>query len=126
MTLSHATVDLPKSSRKLTTGVAAKVAIKLSLIEEERNHCIQDKESLMQVSSKSTNARPKSTTTTEEDAAVDKQVQDSQDEFEIGQTLDKIVMLFAVEREGKRWIDMLSGADPKVFITSVLLRQHEF
>jgi hypothetical protein len=28
---------------------------------------------------------------------------------QVGEPLEKIVMLFAVEREGKRWMDILSG-----------------
>ena len=44
--LSGSTVDLPKSSRKLASGLPAKYAIKISLVEAERERCIQDKAAL--------------------------------------------------------------------------------
>ena len=81
-------------------------SIKVTVSEAERSKCIQDKTALLHVSSKAMNARPKVTTSTEED-------QDGglpqEDEIEVGEPLEKVVLLFAAEREGKRWMDLLSG-----------------
>lgn len=91
--------------------ILARYAIKVTISEAERSRCIQDKAALLHVSSKAMNARPKGTTCTEED-------QDGEgllvDEIEVGEPLEKVVLLFAAEREGKRWMDLLSGMTPSL------------
>ena len=80
----------------------------MSISEADRSKCIQDEKALLQVSSKAMNARPKSTATEEDQDAEGPQ----EDKIEVGEPLEKIVMLFAAEREGKRWMDLLSGVMP--------------
>ncbi len=91
-------------------------SIKVTISEAERSKCIQDKTALLHVSSKAMNSRPKGTLTEEDqDGEVPQE-----DEIEVGEPLEKVVLLFAAEREGKRWMDLLSGVAAFLYVLHAL------
>lgn len=71
----------------------------------------------------SLNARPKGTRTVPAEEDSTDLDGGQQDEIEVGEPVDKIVMLFAAEREGKRWMDLLSGAQTLLCPTCILSPQ---
>jgi hypothetical protein len=94
----------------------------VTLTDTQQTACIQTEDELRKRSSSeslgkllNSRVRPKSKISAAESAPEDQQTpqevhEATQHEIEVGPALIEILMLFSTEREGKQWMELMSGA----------------